>query len=159
MLEFVYITTEQSTPIKRCMATLRTNREQHDEHSWNGSHSLHVHVHMIIEHVHTSSSSYTHFRRWTLLITKVPLKSEFFYFFCKGFHMWGISSFAKSKNILGMVPVVGACIQWSIHTITGSMCISVEHVHISSRACAHFQLNLCTLQLSMCSPLVQHATF
>ena len=54
------------------------------------------------------------------------------------------SSFAKWQNIPGTVPVVDACIQWSMNTLTGSMHTPVEHVHTwvehvhtSFWACAH----------------------
>ena len=40
--QLAYATTEQSELMNRCVATLRANREQHEEHSWNSSHEFHV---------------------------------------------------------------------------------------------------------------------
>ena len=59
--ELVYVTTEQSELINRFAAMLCVSREQHEEKCWNGSHDFQVHVHITVEHMHTSSRAYAHF--------------------------------------------------------------------------------------------------
>ena len=59
--------------LKRCIATLHSNQEQHKEHSWDSSHRLNVHVHITVEPVHAPSQTCAHL---TLLVEDVHTSVE-----------------------------------------------------------------------------------